>query len=61
MVDASFILTNTYITTMEKHCVSGSAFVFYSNFLHQLVMLAPKNHNPEEVSQQLAKDHGANY
>ena len=59
--DTSFILTNTYITTLEKHCFWVCAFVFYSNFLQQLVILRPKNHSPKEVGQQFAKDHGANY
>ena len=27
--DASFILTNTYITTMEKHCVPGSVCLYF--------------------------------
>ena len=59
--DASFILTNTYIT-IEKHCVPGSVRVYFIQiFLHQLVRLGAKNHSPEEVGQQSAKDHGANY
>ena len=60
--DTSFILTNTYITTLEKHFVSGSVRLYFIPiFLQQLVMLRPKNHSPKEVGQQFAKDHGTNY
>ena len=45
----------------ETLCSWVCAFVFYSNFLHQLVMLGPKKHSPKEVGQQSAKDHGVNY
>ena len=28
--DTNFILTNTYITTLEKHCVSGSVRLYFN-------------------------------